>query len=83
MPQVKEPIFSLSETDAFDAPVWTAETPLGAFSYGCDLDGVWWWQAPGENPRGVNVDSKVIAKHRARQAYFAAILAHPLAQFFA
>jgi hypothetical protein len=62
-----------------DAPIWEANTPVGKFAFGCDLDGTWYWHGGMDFDLGADVATRDEAEAGATAAYVSAVMGHPVA----
>jgi hypothetical protein len=65
-----------------DAPIWEADTPVGRFAFGCDLDGIWYWQGCVAFDLGADVATREEAEAGATASYVRAVMGHPVAALF-
>lgn len=76
---IRQPKFDLlPDSCAAGAPIWEANTPVGRFAYGTDLNGVHYWQGSGHMDLGTDLDSLEKAQEAAENAYFEAVRSHPV-----
>lgn len=74
--KVIPPVWELGRNALPNAPYFEWSSLIGAWVYGCDLDGQAYWWGPGSN--GGEVASIEEAKAAAEESYAAAVRGHPL-----